>query len=123
MNNAEITVTGNLGKDVELKFSKTNVALAKFSIGHTPRVQQDGQWQDGETMWFRVTAFGSKAEAVADTLKQGDAVMVTGSLKQTTYTDKEGKERTSLEIAANEVAIVVKNPARTQKKDEDTPPW
>jgi len=123
MNNALITVTGNLGKDVELKFSQSGMALARFSIGHTPRVQKDGEWQDEETMWFRVTAFGGKAEAIADTLKQGDAVMVTGNFKQTTYTDKEGKERTSLEIAANEVAIVVKPAARTQKREEDTPPW
>jgi single-strand DNA-binding protein len=123
MNNALITVTGNLGKDVELKFSQSGVAVAKFSIAHTPRVQNNGQWEDGETMWFRVVAFKGKAEAIADTLKQGDSVLVSGTLKQSSYVDKEGKDRTSLEIVADEVATVVKGAARTSKREEDTPPW
>jgi single-stranded DNA-binding protein len=39
-------------------------------------------------------------------LKKGDAVMITGELKQSTYTDKEGKEKTSLEIVADQIGLL-----------------
>jgi single-strand DNA-binding protein len=119
---AIITVRGNLGKDVKLSFSG-DLPIASFSIAYTPRVKRNGDWSDGETMWFKVTAFGTKAEAVADTLKVGDAVLVTGKLKQSTYTNKEGKEITGLEITADEVAVAIKNGVRAQTSTEDKAPW
>ena len=121
-----ITVTGNVGKDVELKFSGAeNMAVATFSLAHTPRtLTAAGEWQDGETMWFKVVTFRSKAEKIADTVQKGDSVLVVGTLKQSSYVDKEGKDRTSLEIVADEVALVVKGASRrASKREEDTPPW
>lgn len=118
---AHITVKGNLGKDPELKFSKAGKAWISFSIGYTPREKKDEQWIDGETMWFRVIQFGEKAETAADNLAKGDTVIVTGNLKQSTFTDKEGNQRTGLEITADEVGIVPR--VQRKSKTEDTPPW
>lgn len=118
---AHITVKGNLGKDPELKFSKAGKAWISFSIGYTPREKKDDQWIDGETMWFRVIQFGEKAETAADNLAKGDTVIVTGNLKQSTFTDKEGNQRTGLEITADEVGIVPR--VQRKSKTEDTPPW
>ncbi len=118
---AHITVKGNLGKDPELKFSKAGKAWISFSIGYTPREKKDDQWIDGETMWFRIIQFGEKAETAADNLAKGDTVIVTGNLKQSTFTDKEGNQRTGLEITADEVGIVPR--VQRKSKTEDTPPW
>ena len=121
-----ITTSGNVGKDVELKFGAKDIAIATFSLAHTPRNLNatSGEWEDGETMWFKVVAFKSKAEKIADTVQKGDSVLVVGTLKQSSYVDKEGKSRTSLEIVADEVALVVKGtPRRASKREEDTPPW
>ena len=115
-----ISVKGNVGSDPELKFSKNNTAYANFSLAYTPRTNENGEWKDGETTWFRVTVFGAKAEALVDTVKKGDAVLVVGEMKQSTYTDKEGKERTSMEIAARDVGLVPRL-QKTQKKEND--PW
>lgn len=124
MSAALITITGNVGKDVELRFAgDKQIAVATFSMGHTPRIKKDGEFTDGETMWFRVTTFMSKAEAIADQLQKGDTVLVTGTLTQNTYTDKEGKERTSLEIKAEEVALLIKRASRTKKTTEENLPW
>ena len=117
------TVTGNLGKDIELKFSKDGLAIASFSIGHTPTTMKNGIREDGETMWFRVTVFGDKAEAVADRLKKGDAVLVTGKLKQSTYIGKDMLEKTSLEITANEIGLLIKGAPRARRVQEDSAPW
>lgn len=115
---AQITVKGNIGKDPELKFSSSNNAFITFSLGHTPREKKDDQWVDGETIWFRVIQFGNKAEAIADTLAKGDTVIVTGTLKQSSYKDKEGVSRTGLEINALEVGVVPKI-----KRKADVPAW
>jgi single-strand DNA-binding protein len=121
---AVITVTGNVGKDVELKFGgKDDIAIATFSMAYTPRVLKDGEFQDGETMWFKVVTFKNKAEAIADQLKKGDTVLVTGALNQSTYKDRDGKERVSLEIKADEVALLIKRQTRTKKTTEDSLPW
>lgn len=101
-----IQVKGNVGSDPELKFSKSNTAFVTVSVAYTPRSKQGDQWVDGETMWFRVVQFGTKAEATVDAIKKGDAVIVTGELKQSTYTDKEGKEKTTLEIVADQIGLL-----------------
>jgi single-strand DNA-binding protein len=122
-----ITVKGNVGSDPELKFSKNNTAYVTFSVAYTPRTKENDNWVDGETMWFRVVQFGVKAEATTDMIKKGDGVLVTGSMKQSTYTDKEGKERTSLEINASDVGLVprlVKNSNQsTENPLEGAFPW
>jgi single-strand DNA-binding protein len=122
-----ITVKGNVGSDPELKFSKNNTAYVTFSVAYTPRTKENDNWVDGETMWFRVVQFGVKAEATTDMIKKGDGVLVTGSMKQSTYTDKEGKERTSLEINALDVGLVprlVKNSNQsTENPLEGAFPW
>jgi single-strand DNA-binding protein len=121
-----ISVKGNLGSDPDLKFSKNNTAYCNFSLAYTPRKQVNGEWQDGETMWFKVVAFGTKAEAIADTLKKGDTVLVTGELTQSTFTDKaDGKERVSLEIIAKEVGLIAKlgKPKAQQFATKEATPW
>jgi len=70
-----ITVKGNVGSEPELKFSKNNMAYITLSVAYTPRVKDGDNWKDGETMWFRVVQFGTKAEATADMIKKGDAVL------------------------------------------------
>jgi single-strand DNA-binding protein len=121
-----ISVKGNLGSDPDLKFSKNNTAYCNFSLAYTPRKQVNGEWQDGETMWFKVVAFGTKAEAIADTFRKGDTVLVTGELAQSTFTDKaDGKERVSLEIIAKEVGLVPKlgKPKSGQFATKEATPW
>jgi single-strand DNA-binding protein len=120
-----INVKGNLGSDPDLKFSKNNNAYCNFSLAYTPRKQVNGEWQDGETMWFKVVAFGTKAEAIADTFKKGDTVVVVGEMAQSTYTDKEGNEKTSMEITAKEVGLVPKlgKPKAQQFATKEATPW
>lgn len=121
-----INVKGNLGSDPDLKFSKNNTAYCNFSLAYTPRKQVNGEWQDGETMWFKVVAFGTKAEAIADTFRKGDTVVVVGEMAQSTWTDKaDGKERISLEITAKEVGLVPKlgKPKTGQFATKEATPW
>jgi single-strand DNA-binding protein len=122
-----IQVKGNVGQEPELKFSKNNMAYVTLSVAYTPRTKQNDVWSDGETMWFRVVQFGTKAEATVDLIKKGDSVIVTGDLKQSTYTDKEGKEKTSLEITADNIGLLPRmakaNRQNTEATNEGLNPW
>lgn len=116
-----ISVKGNLGSDPDLKFSKNNTAYCNFSLAYTPRKQVNGQWVDGETNWFRVVTFGTKAEMIADNFKKGDSVLVIGDLAQSTYKDKEGNEKTSMEITAKEVGLIPR--LHKAKQTQEAAPW
>ena len=105
----EIRVRGRLGNDPELKkVGADNLELVTFSLAHTPRSKQNGQWVDGETNWYRVVKFGKGAEAIAQTVKKGDEVIVIGTMKLNNYTDKNGVTKTQMEISASELGIVPK---------------
>lgn len=105
-----ITIIGNLAGEVDLRYTPTGAAVAKFTVASTPRSKnrQTDQWEDGETMWFRVTTWRQEAENAAESLVKGTRVMVTGRLKQESWETKEGEKRQSLVITADEVAASMK---------------
>lgn len=118
-----IQIKGNVGSDPELKFSKADKAWATFSLAYTPRTKQGETWIDGDTMWFRVVQFGEKAEQLVDLISKGDKVFVVGSWKQSTYTNKEGVEKTNLEINASEIYVAPKADKKTRQVEEEVAPW
>jgi single-stranded DNA-binding protein len=79
-------------------------------------------------MWFKVAQFGKKAEAIADTIKKGDEVLVLGSVKQSTFQGRDGVEKTALEITASEVALIPRlqkesGRATSRQPDAFDPGW
>ena len=106
----QIMIEGNLGSDPEIKMLKDEV-LASFSLAHTPRKKVNGQYEDGETIWFRVAFWNAKSDLVIDNLKKGDRIAVVGRLSQSTYKTKDGETKTSLEIAGTDFYIKPKKSA------------
>ena len=104
-----ITVTGHLGSDAELRKTPSGKLVTSFTLANTTRMQRDGDWIDGETIWFRCFVWGKDATGAANELRKGSRVVITGVLTQNTYLDKEQVERKSLEIAVNSYGITPKN--------------
>ncbi len=113
----QITITGNLGKDPVLKFSKDNKAICNFSLAVGQRHRVNGEWVDGLTMWFQVTFFGGSAEKVVDRFVKGNTVTITGRLAQSQFTTDSGETRTSLDIIGTEIEKV----ERLSKDDAPAP--
>jgi single-strand DNA-binding protein len=106
----KLTVVGNIGGDVDLRFTPSGAAVANFSVCSTPR-QYDkatNEWRDGEPMWLRCSAWRQMAENVAESLLSGMRVVVTGNLKSRTYETREGEKRTVFELDVEEVAPSLK---------------
>lgn len=118
----QISIRGNVGNDPDLKFSKNNKAYVTFSVGYTQRIKKDDEWVNGDTTWFRVVQFDKAAEAIADFVKKGDAVIVLGELRQNNYKDKDGNDKTVLEVLAKDVGVVPKLQSRSKAPVEEAEP-
>lgn len=116
-----ITVVGNLTADPELRFTQSGAAVASFTVASTPRTfdRQANEWKDGESMFLRCSVWRDAAENVAESLEKGARVVVQGRLKQRSYTDREGNNRTSIELDVDEVGPSLRyataKPQRTQR--------
>lgn len=101
------TVTGNVGEPA-LKFTPNGKPILEFSLAenHSKR-NANGGWDEDGTTWRRVTIWDRKAEALADVLRKGDRVIVTGTERLREYEGKNGKGQ-SLEINASDVGIIPK---------------
>ncbi|MYX36750.1 MULTISPECIES: single-stranded DNA-binding protein [unclassified Streptomyces] len=101
-----LTLAGNLVDDPELRFTPAGHAVAKFRVASTPRTfdKQTNEWKDGDSLFLTVSCWRKLAENVAESLKRGARVIVTGRLTQRSYDDREGVKRTVYEIEADDVA-------------------
>lgn len=109
-NDTIITVIGNLTADPELRFTQSGVAVAGFTIASTPRTfdRQSNEWKDGETLFMRCSIWRDAAENVASSLEKGTRVVAQGRLKQRSFTDREGQNRTSIELDVDEIGPSMK---------------
>jgi single-strand DNA-binding protein len=84
--------------------------VTNLRVAVTQRVQQDGQWRDGDTSFFKVNVWRGQvlglAEHLAESLGRGDRVMVTGRLRQRSWETPEGDKRSVTELEADEVGPV-----------------
>ena len=109
-NDTVLTVIGNLTADPELRFTQSGVAVASFTIASTPRTfdRQSNEWKDGEALFLRCSIWRDAAENVASSLEKGARVVAQGRLKQRSFTDKEGNNRTVIEMDVDEIGPSLK---------------
>ena len=100
-----ITVVGNLTADPELRYTQNGLPVANFTIASTPRTfdRQANEWKDGDALFLRASVWREFAEHVAGSLSKGSRVIATGRLKQRSYQDREGQQRTSIELEIDEI--------------------
>jgi single-strand DNA-binding protein len=104
----QTTIAGNLVDTPELRFTNAGTPVTNLRVAVTQRIQQDGEWRDGETSFFKVNVWRGQAEHLADSLAKGDRVMVTGRLRQRSWETPEGEKRSVAEIEADEVGVSLK---------------
>ncbi len=99
MNDTFVTLRGWVG-DVRFR-DLQGIGIANLRVAVTPRVKRrTGEWEDGETTWYSVTAWRTLAEHVRDSVRKGDAVIVHGRLRTETWRPGDGPETTTLQVDA-----------------------
>lgn len=103
----KVILVGNLGADPETRYTAGGSAVTTIRIATSDswKDKQTGEQQE-RTEWHRVKFFGRLAEIAGEYLKKGRQVYVEGSLRTDKYTDREGVERYTTDIIANEMQML-----------------
>lgn len=118
-----VSISGNLGRDPELRVTPTGTSVLSLSVAVNDRVrdQQTGEWRD-RANWVDVVVFGSRADAIAPFLAKGSKVAVSGRLRWSQWQDKQtGANRSKLEVVAGEVVFLTPQQQPTNQAPQQAP--
>ncbi len=102
----KVMLVGNLGRDVELRYTPGGAAVATLNLA-TTEVWNDksGQRQE-KTEWHRVVLWGKQAETLAEYLVKGKQIYVEGRLQTRQWDDKDGNKRYTTEIRGDRIVLL-----------------
>ena len=118
MSNPNITIVGRIGVDPEYKSFNGNDIVKFRVITSDRRKTDDGRWEDVNTSGWNVVAWNKLAESSKNILEKGQEVIIIGSMKEDSWTDKEGNNRKTTEITASNVAVTTYSIQKVAKKVE-----
>jgi single-strand DNA-binding protein len=100
-----ITIIGNLTADPEIRTLSNGSEVVNFTIASTPRTfnRQSNQWEDGQALFLRCSAWRDLASHCAQTLRKGMRVIAQGRLQQRSYQAQDGSNRTVIELQVDEI--------------------
>ncbi|MGR8949952.1 MAG: single-stranded DNA-binding protein [Gammaproteobacteria bacterium] len=103
----KVTLIGNLGSDPEIRYTANGSAVANVSIATAEswKDRESGEQQE-RTEWHRVVFFSRLAEIVGEYLKKGSQVYIEGRLQTRKWQDRDGNDRYTTEIVANEMQML-----------------
>lgn len=103
----KVIIIGNLGADPEVRYTPNGNAVTNLNIATTTnwRDRQSGEMQE-KTEWHRIVMFNRLAEVAGEYLKKGSKIYIDGSLRTRKWQDKNGQDRYTTEIIANEMQML-----------------
>jgi single-strand DNA-binding protein len=103
----KVIIVGNLGRDPEIRYMPSGDAIANIAVATSYKSKDRNSGEQKElTEWHRISFFGRMAEIVGQYLKKGSSVYVEGRLQTRKYTDKDGIERYSTDIVAENMQML-----------------
>jgi len=108
----KVTVLGNLGDDVEVRFMPDGTPVANFTVATTEKWKdkQSGEMKES-TEWHRMVAYGRLAEIARDFLKKGNKAYFEGKNKTRKWTDDQQIVRYTTEVIVNDICLLGSKPA------------
>ncbi len=111
-------IIGNLGRDPEMRYTASGVAVTQFSVAVNRNSRDEsGEWKE-ETEWFRVVIFREPAERAAERLRKGSKVYVEGRIQTRQY-EKEGQTRYITELLGERVVPLERRVAEASEEFPD----
>jgi single-strand DNA-binding protein len=103
----KVILIGNLGRDPEVRYMPSGSAVTNIAVAtsETWKDKQSGEKQE-RTEWHNIVFFNRLAEIAGEYLKKGSKVYIEGSLRTRKWQDKNGQDRYTTEIIANEMQML-----------------
>lgn len=100
-------LSGNLGREPELRQTQGGTQVLTFSLAVSDRKrnQQSGEWEE-MTNWIPCVVFGNRAESLSRFLTRGMKCAIEGKLRQSSYKDKSGQNRSKIEVIVDEIEFL-----------------
>ena len=103
----KVILIGNLGRDPEVRYSPNGGAIANITLATSEAWKDKNTGEQVEkTEWHRVVFFRRLAEIAGEYLKKGSKVYIEGKLQTRKWQDKDGKDRYTTEVVANEMQML-----------------
>ena len=102
----KIMLIGNLGKDPELNVTQEGTPVTKFTLAVNRNTKTSTGEREKETEWFNIVAWRQLAEICERYLHKGSKVYIEGRLQTRKYTDRNGVERTAIDVIANDMQML-----------------
>src|SRR5437667_6192609 len=115
----KIMLIGNLGKDPDLQVTSDGTPFTRFSVAVNRTYKTSTGERKEETEWFNIVAWRQLAEICERYLHKGSKVYIEGRLTQRKYTDREGVQRTSVEVIANDMQMLDRKPTEAEATEEN----
>lgn len=101
----QVTVGGNLTRDIEIKYTPSGMAVCDISLAVNERRKSGNEYID-EVSYVDCTAFGKTAEVMEKYLGKGSSVLIGGKLKQERWQDKDGHNRSRLKVIVDRMQMI-----------------
>ncbi len=102
----KVILLGNLGRDPEVRFTQGGTPVANFTMATTERWNDPNGEKKEKTEWHRIVVWGKQAEIAGEYLKKGSQVYVEGRLQTRKWQDKDGADKYTTEIVANQMQML-----------------
>ena len=121
----KVILVGNLGKDPEVRYLDSGVAVANFSLATTENYKNKQGEKVSQTEWHNIVLWRGLAEVAEKWLKKGSSVYIEGKIRTNKWEDKEGNTRYNTEILADNMTMLgnrinsdvsVKNDSKTSSE-------
>ena len=111
----KVILCGNLGKDPETRYTQSGDAVTNFSIATSEKWTDKSGEKKEQTQWHNIVMFGRIAEVAGEYLKKGSSCLIVGKLQTRKWQDKEGNDRYTTEIVANELQLLGGKPEESER--------
>ena len=102
----KVILVGNLGRDPEVRYTKSGQAVASFSLATSEKwTGKDGNKEE-KTEWHRIVAWGKLGEICGEYLSKGKQIYIEGRLQTREWEDNDGNKKQTTEIVANNMTML-----------------
>lgn len=111
-------IIGYLGKDPEVRMSQSGIKFANFSVATTDKWTDKNGVKQEKTEWHKITSIGKLSDIIEKYLKKGNKVYVEGKLQTRKWQDKDGSDKYSTEVIAENLTMLDSKQQEGEVKQE-----